>query len=89
MKIVNSLEESYLLIKDVSKTIKDEVKEQRGGFLEILLGILGASLLANLLTGIGTIRAGEGTIRASETFNAASSFNKFWNKKALSKQTLT
>ena len=77
MKIVNSLEESYLLIKDVSKTIKDEVKEQRGGFLEILLGILGASLLANLLTGIGTIRAGEGTIRASETFNAASSFNKF------------
>ena len=77
MKIVNSLEESYLLIKDVSKTIKGEAKEQRGGFLEILLGILGASLLANLLTGIGTIRAGEGTIRASETFNAASSFNKF------------
>ena len=77
MKIVNSLEESYLLIKDVSKTIKDEAKEQIGGFLEILLGILGASLLANLLTGIGTIRAGEGTIRASETFNAASSFNKF------------
>ena len=82
MKIVNSLEESYLLIKDVSKTIKDEAKQQRGWFLEILLGILGASLLANLLTGIGTIRA-------SETFNAASSFNKFWNKKALSKQTLT
>ena len=77
MKIVNSLEESYLLIKDVSKRIKDEAKEQRGGFLEILLGILGASLLANLLTGIGTIRAGEGTIRASETFNAASSFKKF------------
>ena len=89
MKIVNSLEESYLLIKDVSKTIKDEAKEQRGRFLEILLGILGATLLANLLTGTGTIRAGEGTTRASETFNAASSFNKFWNKKALSKQTLT
>ena len=51
MKIVKSLEESGLLIKDVSETIKNEAKEQKGGFLCMLLGTLGASLLANLLTG--------------------------------------
>ena len=56
------------MIKDVGKTIKDEAKEQKGGFLEILLGILGTSSLGNLLTGKGTIRAGEGTTRANENF---------------------
>ena len=50
-KIVKSLEESGLLIKGVSKTIKNEAKEQKGGFLSILFGILGPSLLVNLLTG--------------------------------------
>ena len=59
MKITKSLEESWLLIKGVSETIKNEAKEQKGGFLGILLGTLGASLLENLLTGRGTIRAGE------------------------------
>ena len=44
-KIVKSFEKSGLLIKDVSETIKNELKEQKGGFLRILLGILGASLL--------------------------------------------
>ena len=66
MKIVKYLEESGLLIKGISKTIKDEAKEQKGGFLGMLLGTLGASLLWNLLTGKGTIRVGEGTIRAGE-----------------------
>ena len=47
MKIVVSLEESGLLIKGVSETIKNEATEQKGGFLGILLGILGASLLGN------------------------------------------
>ena len=82
MKIVKSFEESGLLIKSVSKTIKNETKEQKGGFLSMLLGTLGASLLANLLAGKGRIRTG--TIRASKAqleqtriFNAASSFNKF------------
>ena len=50
MKIVRSLEESGLLIKGVSKTIKNEVNKQKGGFLRILLGTLGASLSGNLLT---------------------------------------
>ena len=66
--ILKSLEESSLLIKDVSVTIKNEVKEQKGGFLSMLLGILVASLLGNLLTGKGAIAAsqGRGTIRADE-----------------------
>ena len=64
MKMVKSLEESGILIKDVRETIKNEAKEQKGGFLGTLLGTLGASLLGNLLTGKGTIRAGEGTVRA-------------------------
>ena len=68
MKIVKSLEESGLLIKDESKTIKNKAKEQKGGFLGRLLGTLGASLLGNLLTGKGTVRVGEGTIRAGENF---------------------
>ena len=59
IKIVNCLEESGLLIKGVSETIKNEGKEQKGGFLGILLGTLGASLLGNLLSGKCTIRAGE------------------------------
>ena len=58
-KIVKSLEESALLIKTVSETIKNEAKEQIGGFLRILLGTLGASLLGNLLTDKGTIRDGQ------------------------------
>ena len=58
MKISKFLEESGLLIKDVSKTIKNEAKEQKGGFMSMLLGTLGASLLGNLLTGKSKIRAG-------------------------------
>ena len=64
MKIVQSLEESGLLIKGVSRTIKNKAKEQKGRFLGMLLETLGASLLGNLLTGKGTIRAGKGTIAA-------------------------
>ena len=60
MKIVKSLEESGLLIKGISETIKNESKKQRGGFLGMLLDTLGTSLLGNLLTGKSTIRAGEG-----------------------------
>ena len=68
IKIVKSLEESGLFIKDVSETIKNEEKEQKGRFLRMLLGTLGASLLGDLLTGKGTVRAGEGTVRAGEHF---------------------
>ena len=68
MKIVKSFEESGLLIKGVCETIKNEVKERKEVFLSILLGILGASLLENLLTAKCTIRAGEGNIRADQDF---------------------
>ena len=60
IRIVKSLEDSGLLLKGVSKTIQNEAKEQKGGFLSMLLGTLGASLLGNLLTGKGIYRAGKG-----------------------------
>ena len=66
IKIVKSLEESGLLIKGVSDTIKNEAKEQKENFLGMLLGTLDASLLGNLLTGKGTIRAGKEGIRSGE-----------------------
>ena len=59
MKILKSLEESGLLIKGISETIKNEAKEQKGGFLGMLLGTLYPSLLGNLLTGKDAIGAGE------------------------------
>ena len=64
LKIVKSLEDSGLLLKGVSETIQHKAKEQRGGFLSMLLGTLGASLLGDKLSGKGVIRTGEGTIRA-------------------------
>ena len=60
MKIIQALENSGVLLKRVTKTIKNETKEQKGGFLNMLLGTLGASLLGNLLSGKVIVRAGEG-----------------------------
>ena len=67
-KKVKSLEESRLLIKDISEAIENEAKEQKARFLDMLLGTLGAILLGNLITGESTIRAGQGTIRADQNF---------------------
>ena len=67
MKIIEALENSGILLKRVSKTIENETKEQRGGFLGMLLGTLGVSLLGNLLTGKGIMRAGDGIVRAEST----------------------
>ena len=64
MKTVQALEDSNILLKEVTKKIKNETKEQKAGFLSMLLGTLGASFLGNLLTGKAFVRAGEGTIRA-------------------------
>ena len=66
MKIAKSLEESGLLIKGISETIKNEARKQKGGFLPMLLGILAASMLGTVLTGRGVIRADEGTIRSGK-----------------------
>ena len=64
MKVFESHKESELLIKGVSKTIKNEAKEQTEGILRMLLGTLRASLFGNVLARKGTVRAGEGTIIA-------------------------
>ena len=64
MKIVKALEDSNILLKGVTKTVKNELKEQKAGFVSMLLDTLGASLLGNLLSGKGTLRAGEGIVRA-------------------------
>ena len=87
MKIIKALKNSGVLLKGVSKTIKNETKEQRGGFLSMLLGTLGASLLGNLLTGgKGIMRAGDGILRAGAGLGSKkkpkftvtfSSFNKY------------
>ena len=66
IKIVKSLEYSGLLLKGVTESVQNEVKEQKGGFLSMLLGDLGAILLGNLLTGKGIHRAGEGIVRVGE-----------------------
>ena len=58
IKIVQALEDSNILLKGVTETVKNETKEQKGGFLSMLLGSL--SLLGNLLTGKGFVRAGSG-----------------------------
>ena len=60
MEIVQALEDSNILLKEVTKTIKNETKEQKGGYLSMLLGTLGATLLGNLLAGKGIERAGSG-----------------------------
>ena len=70
MKIIQALEDSNILLKGVAKTIKNETKEQKGRFLSMLLGTLGASFLGNLLTGKWILRAsseskkGKGILRA-------------------------
>ena len=80
IKIVKSLQDSGLLLKGISESVQNEIKEQKGRFLSMLLGTLGASLLGNLLTGKGAFRArkrvnkkvkgihraGEGIARAGE-----------------------
>ena len=58
MKLVHSLEESLLLIKRFSETIKNESNEQKGRFLGMSLGTLGASLVSSILAVEG-IRAGQ------------------------------
>ena len=78
IKLVKYLEDSGLLLKGITETVQNEVKKQKGGFLSMLLGTLGTSLLGNLLTGKGIHRAekgkgirrvGEGIVRTGEGNN--------------------
>ena len=81
MIIVKYLKKSGLFITGLSETVKNEVKNQKGKFLSMLLGTLSASLFGNLLRvkgvkrlnsfsmlGLGVIEAGEGTFRVLENF---------------------
>ena len=60
MRIVKSLKDSFLLLKGVSETIQNKAIEQKGEFLSMLLGTLGATLLGNMLAGKGITRAATG-----------------------------
>ena len=87
MKIVEALEDSNILLKRITKTIEKESKEQKGGFLSMLLGTLGASLLGNLLSGKGIVRAGYGhpskkgkrIVRAGYGHSSSSVLRKDWD----------
>ena len=86
LKIIKSHKELGLLMKGICETIENEAEEQKGGFLGMLLGTSDDSLLGNILSGKGIIRAGEGAqqrvgdeiqLELVRIFNAASSFDKF------------
>ena len=84
IKIITTLEEHGILLKGISKKIKNEAKEQKGGFLSMLLGTLGASLLGNLLTGKGMYGTGQGMYRTGQglkkkVINSISSLDKLRN----------
>ena len=89
INIIEALENSGVLLKGVSKAIKNETKEQKGEFLSMLLGTLGANLLDNLLTGgKGIMRAGDGIVRAGSgskkktkstvTFSSINKYRNTW-----------
>ena len=76
MEIVQALEHSNILLKWVTKTIKNKTKEQKGGFLGKLVGTLGSILLGNLLSGKGTIRVGSGNKKGKGIVRAG--YGKEW-----------
>ena len=66
IKIVKSLENSGLLLKGITESVQNEIKEQKDGFLSMLLGTLGGNLLGNLVTGKGVNKKGKGIHRTGE-----------------------
>ena len=77
MKIVQAFEDSNILLKGVTKTIKNETTEQKEGFLSMLLGTVGASLLGNILAGKGLARAGSGNKKGKGIVRAG--YGKEWD----------
>ena len=76
IKIVQALEDSNILLKGVTDTVKNETKEQKGGFLSMLLGTLGAGLLGSSLTGKGFVRADSGNNKGKGVVRAGYGNNK-------------
>ena len=77
IKIVQALEDSNILLKGLTKTIKNETKEQKGWFLSLLLNTLGASLLGNILAAKGIVRAGSGNKKRKGIVKAG--YGKNWD----------
>ena len=77
IKLIQVLEDSNILLKGVTNTIKNETKEQKGGLLSMLLGTLGASLLGNLLSEKGIVRAVSGNNKGKGILRAGS--GKQWD----------
>ena len=77
LKTVQALEDFNISFKGVTKTIKNETKEQKSGFLSMLLGTLDASFLRNLLSGKGVVRAGSGNEKGKEI--ARVGYGKKWD----------
>ena len=75
IKIVQALEDSNILLKGVTKTIKNETKEKKRGFLSMLWGTSEASLLGNLLAGKGTVRTGSGNKKGKGIVRAGTEKN--------------
>ena len=90
MQIVQALKDSNILLKRVTKTIKTKTKEQTWGFLNILFGTLGASLLGNMLSGKGILKAGYGNKeeKGIVKIDSTPSLNKLWNTKNTIKMNL-
>ena len=80
MKNVQALEDSNIFLKSVTKINENETKEQNGGFLEMLLGTLGASLLGNMLTGKGIVTAEYGNKQGKGILRAGYGSNKYSSK---------
>ena len=79
MKIVQALEDSNIFLKGVTKTIKNETKEQKRGFLGMLLGALGDKLLGNKLAGKGIERVRSGNRNGKRIVRAG--FGNDWDFK--------
>ena len=77
MKIVQALQDSNILLKGITKMIKSKTKEQKGLFLSMLLGTLGASLLGNMSAGNGIVRAGSGNKKGKGIVGAG--YGKEWD----------
>ena len=76
IKIVQALEDSNILLKGITKTIKNEIKEEKKGFLGMLLGILRASFFGSMLTGKGILRNGYGNKEGKGILRAGSGSKK-------------
>ena len=77
MKIIQAPGDSNILLKVVTKKLKNKTREQRGGFLGILIGTLGSIFLGNLLSGERIVRAGSGNKKRKGILRAG--YGKEWN----------